>query len=141
MQVTCRAVIIIGLLTLAGCAGSRDYHPIPAEGPPAVPKYLELERSVHVATLHFPTGTYFLQATDDAGYYYAAPQPVVEHTAIGSRGHKGGIYVDKRDPSKLRGYVYWDGALTHIGNFSGARHEFRGGGEEAPGPADEPPQF
>jgi len=134
------ATLVVSLLAflLASCAGSRHYHAIPAEGPPAVPKYLELERSVHVATLHFPIGTYSLRAADDNGYYYAAPRPVVQHTAVGSTLRKGGIYVNKRDPEKLRGYVYWGGALTHIGNFSRARHEFHGGGEESFDGAGEP---
>ena len=132
------SVVFLLALLLASCAGGRNYHAIPAEGPSSVPKYLELERSVHVATLHFPTGTYSLRAADDNGYYYAAPRPVMEHTSIGSRSHRGGIYVNKRDPQKLRGYVYWGGALTHIGNFSKARHEFHGGGEETFDAQNEP---
>jgi len=114
--------LILGLL--ASCAGSRHYHVLPAEGLPT-PRYLQLARPVSVATLHFPAGVYSLQAADDAGYYYAAPRSIVQHTAAGSVFRKGGIFVKKRDSRKLRGYVYWGGALTHIGNFPIARHEFR----------------
>jgi len=117
------AGVIVGFL--ASCAGSRHYHALPAEGPRPAARYLELNRPVHVATLHFPAGVYSLQAADDAGYYYAAPRSIVQHTAAGSVFRKGGIYVNKRDPRKLRGYVYWGGALTHIGNFPRAQHEFR----------------
>ena len=112
-------------LILTSCVGGRNYHSIPAEGPPPTPRYLELHREVQVATLHFPTGVYSLRAADDAGYYYAAPRKIIEHTAAGSRFRDGGIYVNKRDPEKLRGYVYWSGVRTHVGNFSKAEHEFR----------------
>lgn len=116
--------VFIALL-LTSCAGSRHYHSIPAEGPPATPRYLELERDVKVATLHFPAGLYSLHAADDVGYYYAAPRKIAEHTSIGSKLREGGIYVNKRNPRKLRGYVIWGGARTHVGNLSRAKHEFR----------------
>jgi hypothetical protein len=85
---------------------------------------LRLDRPISVATLHFPTGIYSLTVEDDRGYYYAAPRPIVQHTAAGSVFHKGGIWVNRHDPKKLRGFVYWAGALTHIGNFSKAKYEF-----------------
>lgn len=118
-------VTLIVALFLAGCAGSRHYHSIPAEGPPSAPRYLELRSGASVATLHFPAGLYSLSAADDVGYYYAAPQKIVQRTAAGSTSRNGGIYVNKRDPRKLRGYVIWGGARTHIGNLSRVRHEFR----------------
>ncbi|MGH8101113.1 MAG: hypothetical protein ACREIW_07430 [Chthoniobacterales bacterium] len=117
------AGVILGILS--SCAGSRHYHALPAEAAPSIARYLELNRPVHVATLHFPAGVYSLQAADDAGYYYAAPRSIVQHTAAGLVFRNGGVYVSKRDPRKLRAYVYWGGALTHLGNFSRARHEFR----------------
>jgi hypothetical protein len=119
--------IVVGLLVVffPSCAGGRQYRSIPGEGPPRTPRHLQLDRPISVATLHFPAGIYSLQSEDKAGYYYAAPRPIVQHTALGSVFRKGGIYVNKRDPRKLRGYVYWAGALTHIGNFSKAKHEFR----------------
>lgn len=78
-----------------------------------------------MATMHFPPGEYELSAEDDVGYYYAAPRKIMQHTAVGSRARSGGIYVNKRNPKKLRGYVYWAGARTHLGNFSRVKHEFR----------------
>ena len=120
--VTTLAVLLLGLI-LTSCAWGD--HRVPGEGPPRTPRHLRLDRPVSVATLHFPAGTYLLQSEDAAGYYYAAPRPIAQHTALGSVFRKGGIYVDKRDPRKLRGYVYWiGGALTHIGNFSKKKHEF-----------------
>lgn len=123
-------VVSLLALTFASCAGGRGYHPIPAEGPPPTPRYLQIEREVQVATLHFPVGVYSLKAEDDVGYYYAAPRKIAEHTAIGSQFRDGGIYVNKRDPSRLRGYVYLAGALTHVGNLSKVKHEFREGSEQ-----------
>ncbi|MEP7015135.1 MAG: hypothetical protein ABI925_06825 [Verrucomicrobiota bacterium] len=120
-----------------GCAGSRHYHAIPAEGPPSVPRYLEIEKEASVATLHFPVGTYSLQAADDVGYYYAAPRKIAQHTAAGSRFRDGGIYVNKRDLRRLRGYIYLSGARTHVGNLSRVKHEFRGEGPVE----DNPPEF
>ena len=119
---------------LNSCIGGRGYHDIPAEGPLPGPRYLEFYRETQVATLHFPAGRYSLHAEDDAGYYYAAPRPVLEHTSIGPRPYEGGLYVAKREPRKLRGYVYWGGVLTHVGDLSRVRHEFSG--ETAP--ASEP---
>ena len=75
--------------------------------------------------MHFPAGTYSLSAEDKKGYYYRAPRKVAEHSSGTSIWHDGGIYVSKRNPGKLRGYVYWGGALTHLGNLSRAKYEFR----------------
>ncbi len=119
------ALTALAAAILTGCAGGRHYHAIPAEGPRPTPRYLEIQREVSVATLHFPAGVYSLNAEDDVGYYYAAPRKVMQHTAIGSKPRDGGVYVNKRDPKKLRGYVYWAGARTHVGNFSRVKYEFR----------------
>jgi len=108
---------------LSSCAGGRHLHAIPAEGPPPAPRYLELDSEVHVATLHFPAGVYTLNAVDKIGYYYGAPRKIAEHIGAGSAWHNGGIFVSKRNPAKLRGYVYRAGALTHVGNFPHAKHE------------------
>jgi hypothetical protein len=110
---------------LFACAGSRHFHPIPAEGPPAVPRYLELRSEAQVATLHFPPGFYSLSAEDDAGYYYAAPRKIAEHRGRGGVSHEGGIFVNKRNQARLRGYIFFAGGLTHVGNLSHAKHEFR----------------
>ena len=111
-------------LLLTACA-SRHFH-VPAEGPPSdAPHYVDLLSETQVATLHFPPGSYSFYAVDDAGYYYRAPRRIVEHTGGGSMSHNGGIFMNKRDPKKLRGYIYLAGALTHVGDLSQARHELR----------------
>ena len=107
---------------LSACAGSS--HPrlvSPSEGPIA-PRYLEIYSPERVATLHFPAGVYTLSAADKIGCYYRAPRKIAEHIGGGSVGREGGIFVSKRDPHKLRGYVYRAGTITHVGNFSRAKH-------------------
>jgi len=116
---------VASALLLVSCAGTRHFH-IPAEGPPSdAPRYVELFAEKQIATLHFPPGAYSFYAADDAGYYYRAPRKIVQHTGGSSVLHNGGIFVNKRDPRKLRGYVYIAGGLTHVGNLSRVRHEFR----------------
>ena len=115
-------LILTSYFCLSGCAGSS--HPrlvSPSEGPIA-PRYLELSREKQIATLHFPAGVYTLNAVDKIGYYYRAPKKIAEHIGGGSIGRDGGIFVSKRDPQKLRGYVWRAGAITHVGNFSHAQH-------------------
>ena len=110
---------------LFGCAGSS--HPrlvTPSEGPIS-PRYLEIYSELHAATLHFPAGVYTLNAVDKIGYYYRAPRKIAEHSGHGALWREGGIFVSKRDPQKLRGYVYRAGTITHVGNFSRAKHQFR----------------
>jgi len=63
-----------------------------------------------------------LDAADKIGYYYRAPRKVRE----GYTWRDGGIFVSRRDPQKLRGYVYRAGTITHVGNLSGVRHRFSG---------------
>ena len=108
---------------LSACAGSP--HPqlvTPSEGPAGTPRYLELYREKQIATLHFPAGVYTLNAVDKIGYYYRAPAKIGERFGSGSIGLNGGIFVSKRDPNKLRGYVWRAGAITHIGNLSHVKH-------------------
>jgi hypothetical protein len=109
-------------LLFSSCAN----HHFRVEGPTSnAPRHVELFAETQVATLHFPPGTYSFYALDDVGYYYRAPQKIVQHTGGSSVLRDGGIYVNKRDPRKLRGYVYLSGALTHVGDLSRARHQFR----------------
>ncbi len=115
-------VVLVAFL-LSSCAGGRHLHPIPAEGPSPAPRYLELYSEAHAATLHFSAGVYTLNAVDKIGYYYRAPRKIAEHIGAGSVLHDGGIFVSKRNPEKLRGYVYRAGALTHVGNLSHTKHE------------------
>jgi hypothetical protein len=86
------------------------------------PRYLELYSAKQIATLHFPAGVYSLNAVDKIGYYYRAPRKIGERIGGGAVGLDGGIFVSKRDPQKLRGYVYRAGTITHVGNFSGTKH-------------------
>lgn len=105
---------------LSSCAGSSHPQLIsPSEGPPAR-RYLELSREKQIATLHFPAGVYTLDAVDKIGYYYRAPRKIREGYAL----RDGGIFVSKRNPNKLRGYVFRAGGITHVGNLSGVKHRF-----------------
>ena len=110
---------------LSGCAGSS--HPrliTPSEGPTSL-RYLEIYSEQRAATLHFPAGVYTLNAADKIGYYYRAPGKIAERTGSGSLWRDGGIFVSKRNPQKLRGYVFRAGTITQVGNFSRAKHLFR----------------
>src|ERR1700746_1567440 len=101
-------------LSLLGCAGSSHPRLIsPSEGPPTR-RYLELEREKQIATLHFPAGVYTLDAVDKIGYYYRSPRKVGEHIGGGSVWRDGGIFVSKRNPQKLRGYVFRAGTITLV---------------------------
>jgi hypothetical protein len=105
---------------LSSCAGSSHPQVIsPSEGPPSR-HYLELSREKQIATLHFPAGVYTLDAVDKIGYYYRAPRKIREGYAM----RDGGIFISKRDPNKLRGYLWRAGAITHVGNLSGVKHRF-----------------
>src|SRR5437764_7949336 len=107
---------------ISGCAGSSHPRLIsPSEGPSS-PRYLEIYSELHVATLYFPAGVYTLSAADKIGYYYRAPRKIAERTGSGSLWREGGIFVSKRNPQKLRGYVFRAGTITHVGNFSRAKH-------------------
>ncbi len=115
-------LIFTSSLFLSACAGSSHPQLIsPSEGPPTR-RYLELYSEKQIATLHFPAGVYTLNAVDKIGYYYRAPRKIRESYAW----RDGGIFVSKRDPQKLRGYVYRAGTITHVGNLSRARYRFVG---------------
>ena len=123
-----RLVLIFLLPTLAfllsSCAGSPHPQLVPpSEGPTIAPRYLELYSTRQVATLHFPAGVYTLNAVDKIGYYYRSPRKIGERIGGGRAvGLDGGIFVSKRDPQKLRGYVYRAGTVTHVGNFSRTKY-------------------
>ena len=110
---------------ISGCAGSSHPRAItPSEGPSSA-RYLEIYSELHAATLHFPAGVYTLNSADKIGYYYRAPRKIAERTGSGSLWRDGGIFVSKRNPQKLRGYVFRAGTITQVGNFSRAKHLFR----------------
>lgn len=75
---------------------------------------------MQVATLHFPAGTYTLEAADDAGWFYRAPQPIREGSFSGPILHNGGIYLRNTQPARLRGYVDWYGGIVHVGDLTRA---------------------
>jgi hypothetical protein len=117
-------LLVTSHFSLLGCAGSSHPRLIsPSEGP-STRRYLELEREKQIATLHFPAGVYSLDAVDKIGYYYRAPGKIAEHIGGGSVWRDGGIFVSKRNPRKLRGYISRAGTITHVGNLSGIRHRF-----------------
>jgi hypothetical protein len=117
-------ICLSSLLLLSSCA-NRHFE-IVAEGPPRnAPRYVDLLSGVQVATLHLPAGSYSFYAVDDLGYYYRAPRQILERTAGASVFHDGGLYVSKKAPKRVRAYVYRAGAITHVGNVSRARYEFR----------------
>src|SRR2546423_462201 len=106
------------------CAGSSHPRAARASDAARTSRYLEIDSELRAATLHFPAGVYTLTAADKIGYYYRAPRKIAEHAGTGSLGREGGIFVSKRNPQKLRGYVFRAGTLTHIGNVSRAKHHF-----------------
>jgi hypothetical protein len=122
-----RGCFIFYLLVCTSLCSCANHHfRIPAEGAPTgSPHYVELLREKQVATLHFPAGWYSFYAVDDAGTYYRSLRPIIQHTGGGSVRHNGGLYVTKQNPPKLRGYVFYAGKLTHIGDLSRVPHVFR----------------
>jgi len=123
-----RAIAIVTSLAitllLGACGGGHFRVTNPAETT-STPPYLELRSQRSVGTLHFPPGAYVLHAVDDKGYYYQAPSKIIQHSFSGGRSFTGGIFVEKRDRRRLRGYVIMPGGLTHVGDLSQADHEFR----------------
>jgi len=113
------------LFTFLFCSCGSQHFRVPAAGPPrAAPRYVQLDAETQVATLHFPPGLYSFYAMDDKGYYYRAPRSIIQHTGGRSLPRNGGIFVDKRSLRKLRGYIYYAGALTHVGDLSKAHYAF-----------------
>jgi hypothetical protein len=113
------ALAVVALL-LSSCASRRQVARFDAP-----PQFLELQESPSRGTLHFPQGSYVLESEDDSGYYYRAPRSVRQHSFGGSYPHQGGIFVLKRDPQRIRGYIVLGNERRKVGNLSGTRHEFR----------------
>ena len=114
------AVLSTSLL-LASCASNRQVRQFDTP-----PQFLELQESPSRGTLHFPQGLYTFESEDASGYYYRAPRSVRQHSFGGSYPHDGGIFVLKRDPQRIRGYIMLGGERRKVGNLSDTRHEFRG---------------
>ncbi|MEY2479820.1 MAG: hypothetical protein QOI04_747 [Verrucomicrobiota bacterium] len=111
-------------LLLSSCA-NHHFQVIKDSRELRAPAYIDMPREQRVATLHFPAGSYYLYASDDVGYYYRAPRKIIEHTAGGSLFHNGGIYVQRNNPHKMRGYVFLPGGLTHVGHLAPPRHDLQ----------------
>ena len=118
-------ISLVFALLLVSCGGNRHFRATDAAATSSTPPYLELRSQPSAATLHFPRGTYVLDAEDDNGYYYRAPRKIVQHSFASGLQYDGGIFVAKRDRTRLRGYIIRPSGLTHIGNFSRADYEFR----------------
>lgn len=120
----------IAAVTLALCAfaiGGCTTHIVrPAAqfgaGPPTV-LYLRGEQSI--ATFHFPRGSYFLQSADDTGLYYRSGAGVFQHSFAGPRRADGGLFVERKNPTRMRGYIRWGGGITKIGSVRADRVDFR----------------
>lgn len=117
--------VLVAALLLTGCGGADRRHPISSAGTTSVPPYLELRSQTSAGTLHFPRGVYVLDSEDGNGYYYRAPQKIVQRSFSGGLPRNGGIFVSKRNQRKLRGYVIMPAGLTHVGNLSRADYELR----------------
>ena len=115
---------IVAALVFSSCGG-RNFRAIGAGETNAAPPYIELYSQPSAGTLHFPRGLYSLDAVDDKGYYYRAPRKITQHSWSGGLPHDGGLFIEKRNRRKMRGYVILPGGLTHVGNFSSAHYEFR----------------
>ena len=114
------------LLSTLLCSCANQHLRIPAEGPPAgAPQAVDLLREKQVANLHFPIGRYAFYATDDKGFYYRATRPIVQRTTGSSRTLRGGIFVFRHNPDKLRGYVFLAGSITHVGDLSRTPHQIQ----------------
>jgi hypothetical protein len=110
---------------LSSCASDGRYRPIaPGEGPP-IPRAIVLRNERAISTMHFPRGVYRLEAEDNHGYYYRAPRRLMKHAFAGFQPYNGGIFMRKKAPRELRGYVVWAGGRTKIGNFPPTKVEFR----------------
>lgn len=77
-----------------------------------------------MATVHFPRGTYTLASSDSTGFYYRAPRSLVKHSFAGPQPYDGGIFVTRRQPPRIRGYIIWAAGLTKIGDLTRQPHAF-----------------
>ena len=125
MRAIATLAVLVAALLLTGCGGTDRRHPIRTAGTTPAPPYLELRSTISAGTLHFPRGLYVLDSEDRNGYYYRAPQKIVQRSFSGGYPRAGGIFVSKRDQRKMRGYVIMPGGVTHVGLLSRADYEFR----------------
>jgi hypothetical protein len=112
-------VLLAAAFLLPGCASR------PAPQFDAPPQTLVLQESASRGTIHYPEGTYTLESEDSSGYYYRAPRSVRQNSFGGSYPHEGGVFVLKRDPQRIRGYIVLGNERRKLGNLSGVPHEFQ----------------
>ena len=121
-----RSYVLLSTFTLLLSSCASHHFQIATDAPPSsAPRVVELLADKQVANLHFPAGVYLFYAVDDNGWYYRAGRAIVQHTGRGPVVRSGGIYVNKSDPSRLRGYIFYAGAVTHVGDLSRTPHAFR----------------
>jgi hypothetical protein len=124
-RVVTGAFLVLFALVLIGCGGTDRRRPVNPSATTTIPRFIELRSDTSAGTIHFLRGLYSLESEDQHGYYYRAPGKVYERSFSGRIAHDGGIFVSKRNPRKLRGYVVMPYGATHVGNLSGADYEFR----------------
>jgi hypothetical protein len=124
-RVVTGAFIVLIAFVLTGCGGTDRRRPVNPATTTTVARFIELRSNTSAGTIHFPRGLYSLESEDQNGYYYRAPVKVYQHSFSGGIPHDGGIFVSKRNPRKLRGYVVMPYGATHVGNLSGADYQFR----------------
>jgi hypothetical protein len=112
-------VTVAAALLLTACASR------PVRQFQAPPQTLVLQEKASRGTIHYPAGTYTFESEDSTGYYYRAPRSVRQHSFGGSYPHEGGIFVLKRDPQRIRGYIVLGNERRKLGNLSGVPHEFQ----------------
>jgi hypothetical protein len=128
-------------LVLASCAENENFHRVASARDISAPPELQLTHNKSLGTLHFPAGTYVAYAADDTGWYYRAPRKVIQHSWGESVPYDGGLFVDKRDPNKTRGYIVWAAGLTKLGTIRGVNAPPPPAAEEPLAPAEGPEQF
>lgn len=124
-RVVTGAFLVLFAFVLVGCGGTDRRRPVNPATTSTVARFIELRSNTSAGTIHFLRGLYSLESEDQNGYYYRAPAKVYQHSFSGGIPHDGGIFVSKRDPRKLRGYVVMPYGATHVGNLSGADYQFR----------------
>jgi hypothetical protein len=124
-RVVTGTLVILFAFVLTGCGGTDRRRPINSAANTTVAQSIELRSNTSAGTIHFLRGLYSLESQDQNGYYYRAPIKVYERSFAGRIAHDGGIFVSRRNPRKLRGYVVMPYGVTHVGNLSGADYQFR----------------
>ena len=122
----CRfSIFVVCVALLTSCAADRHLRNFSAaeSASASVPRFIELAEEQSISTIHFPRGTYVLEAEDNRGYYYRAPRRVVKHTFSGLEPYEGGIFLARKDRT-LRGYIVWAAGRTKVGDLSRARFTF-----------------